>query len=92
MYLPAVKYVLDAKSPLSEASYNSAYKAQVYYDIYNKYGKLLQKRENGTSVVYLWSYKGEYPVVEIKNASYTAVASELSKYGITIDTLCEKAF
>lgn len=92
MYLPCIKYVLDAKFPLSEISYDSAYKAQVYYDIYNKYGKLLQKRENGTSVVYLWSYKGEYPVVEIRNASYTAVASELSKHGITIDTLCEKAF
>lgn len=90
MYLPAIRYVLNAKSPLPEASYNSAYKAEVYYDIYNKYGKLLQKREKGTPVVYLWSYKGEYPVAEIRNATYESVALKLSLQNITVEALCDK--
>lgn len=90
MYLPAVEYILDAKSPLAENSYSSSYKAQIYYDMYNSHGKLLQKNENGTTVVYLWSYKGEYPVAEIRNATYTAVASQLSAKGIAVATLCEK--
>ena len=90
MYLPAVEYKLDAKLPLPEASYRSAYRAQVYYDLYNKNGKLLQKRENGTPLVYLWSYKGEYPVAKISNVTYTVVASKLSALGTTVEELCEK--
>lgn len=90
MYLPAIKYELNIKSPLPEASYKSAYKAQVYYDLYNKNGKLLQKRENGVSTVYLWSYNGEYLVAEISNATYTTVASYLSAQGTTADVLCAK--
>lgn len=90
MYLPAVEYTLDAKSPLAENAYSSSYKAQIYYDTYNNRGKLLQKNENGTFVVYLWSYKGEYPVAEIRNATYATVASKLSAQGVNAATLCER--
>lgn len=90
MYLPSAEYTLDAKAPVAEASYGSSYKPQTYYDTYNSRGKLLQKRENGMPTAYLWSYKGEYPVAEIKNATYTEVASKLSGQGVTTAILCER--
>lgn len=91
MFLPAAQYTLNAPQTLPEATYQSAYKAQVYYDLYNKNGKVLQQREKGMSTVYLWSYMGEYPIAEISNTTYATVASKLSALGITVDTLCDKA-
>lgn len=90
MYLPAVEYTLDAKTALAETTYSSFYKPRIYYDTYNSRGKLLQKREDGTPTVYLWSYKGEYPVAVIRNATYTEVATHLHAKGITAEDLCER--
>ncbi|WP_367330283.1 hypothetical protein [Sphingobacterium multivorum] len=47
---------------------------------YNSFNKLqeLKKLENPTTV-YLWGYRGQYPVMEIKNATYAEVATVLTQ-------------
>ena len=56
---------------------------------YTKYGKPSYIiKDDATKVVYLWSYKGQYPIAEIKNASYTDVITHISQE--TINTLADK--
>lgn len=49
--------------------------------IYHKYdvkgNPLYITKDDGTKIVYIWSYGGQYPVVEIKNASYEDVMNIL---------------
>lgn len=45
---------------------------------YDNYGNpLFINKDNATNVVYLWSYNGQYPVAEIRNATYQEVSSAL---------------
>lgn len=90
LYLPNVKYVLNAKNPLPENNYSSHYEAQTYYDIYDSYGNLMQKRDYNVPTAYLWSYKGAYPVAEIKNAYLGEVETALSNANLTVEELCER--
>jgi YD repeat-containing protein len=47
---------------------------RVTYHNYSEYGKpVYVTQDDGTTVVYIWSYKGQYPVAEIKNATYSEV-------------------
>ncbi len=50
---------------------------------YNSYKNLVYKYTGGTGLinktVYIWSYKGEYPIAEIKNATYDEVKNALSE-------------
>lgn len=51
-----------------------AIEARIRYHQYDVYGNPLQVNMNGgMNVVYLWSYSGQYPVAEIKNASLAEV-------------------
>lgn len=45
---------------------------ETLYDAYDSYGNPLHLSHNGVnSTYYLWSYKGKYPVAEIKGGNYT---------------------
>ncbi len=45
---------------------------ETVYDAYDSYGNPLHLSHNGfNSTFYLWSYKGKYPVAEIKGGNYT---------------------
>jgi hypothetical protein len=58
------------------------------YDKYNNPVNIISKDNFSTCI--LWSYKGQYPVAEIKNASYAAVNTALSAIGISsIDALAQ---
>lgn len=61
----------------------------ILYKEYDSYGNPVYIIQEGSiQLVYLWSYGGQYPVAEIKNASYTDVNSALSSIGLTsIDAL-----
>jgi hypothetical protein len=52
--------------------------------IYDRYGNLLQKKENGIYYSYLWGYNRLYKIAEIAN---TPLEEVLQKLGITEDTL-----
>jgi len=61
---------------------------QVQFLNYNKYGKPMFMISNCVDkTVFLWGYKGEQLIAEIKNASYTDVANALS--GITPEQLSD---
>lgn len=48
----------------------------IIYDYYDAQGNILQLTSaDGVSTVYLWSYNYEYPILEIRNATYAEVKS-----------------
>lgn len=63
---------------LLKQSSNGLFENQIRYD-YDIYGNLLQYTTlDGISTSYLWSYNGQYPVAEIKNATYEQVRNALN--------------
>ncbi|MCW8309667.1 hypothetical protein K7A41_00330, partial [Sphingobacterium sp. InxBP1] len=50
------------------------------YDLFNNFREIL---ENGNlRTVYLWGYSGQYPIIEIKNATYAEVSALLTPAAI----------
>ena len=96
-YLPAEKYFVETNTPLTsfnafDGNRDSHYSLtpQLKFNTYGSCGRineLIQK--DGVSVMYLWSYNNEYPIAEIKNATYTEVSGVLS--GITPEQLANAA-
>lgn len=92
-YLPYEKYISEKKTPITSFSIFNGTKDSHYPLLpqikYNKYGyngrinEIIQK--DGNIITYLWSYKNEYPIAEIKNATFSQVSSALS--GITPEQL-----
>ncbi len=77
MYLPKTVSVVETTVPLSQSGYAQYYVPKINYDLHNSYGKPLQVSDTEYTTVYLWSYNGEYPVAEIRNATYAQVAAIL---------------
>lgn len=77
IFVPHIIYTLDTDVPRAKTAYTAYYNPKLYFDLYNSYGKPVQVRDNGISIVYIWSYNGQYPVAEIKNAAYTTVRDAL---------------
>ena len=60
---------------------------RIVYNDYNTYGNPLYIVKDGVDqVVYIWSYKGQYPIAEITGATYADVKTAL---GYTSDTQVE---
>lgn len=73
-YSPMIKPLSVSKCYSTSA--NS--RTEVEYLKYDKWGNPLEvKEKNGIHTVYLWAYCGQYPIAEIKNASYSQIASIL---------------
>lgn len=54
-------------------------KKRITYPKYDRYGNLIYAcKDDKEKVVYLWSYKGQYLVAEIKGVDYSQVRSALS--------------
>ena len=50
------------------------------YDKYNELGRVSQyTTSDNVSTVYLWSYSGQYPIAEIKNATYDQIKTILGE-------------
>lgn len=61
-----------------ETSSDGAARTDLTYDLYDEKGNLLQYTTlGGRSTSYLWSYNYQYPVAEIKNATYDEVKQAL---------------
>ncbi|MDR2282395.1 MAG: hypothetical protein LBE37_04265 [Sphingobacterium sp.] len=56
---------------------------RITFPSYDNYGNLqeIKKQENAT-VTYLWGYGGQYPIAEIRNATYAEVALVLTQAAI----------
>lgn len=50
----------------------------IYHEYDAKGNPLYITKDGGTKIVYIWSYEGQYPVAEIKNASYEEVLNVLN--------------
>lgn len=57
-----------------------SYKKIHSFDLYGNDGNLIQYTSiDGVSTVYLWGYKNQYPIVEIKNATYNQIKDLISE-------------
>lgn len=69
---------------------NTAAEPRIIYQNYDQYGNPVYiTKDNAEHVLYLWSYNGQYPIAEIKNATYSEVeAAAKSVFGVSsIDAL-----
>lgn len=52
------------------------------FDVYDSYGNVIAATgKDNVDKVYIWGYKGKYPVAEIGNATYSQVKSALNNVG-----------
>ncbi len=72
---------------------NPAVETRITFDNYDKLGNPNSiTKDNAGSIIYLWSYKGMYPVAEIRNADYAAVNTALGTVGLgSVEALSENA-
>lgn len=73
MILPGIVSTIKTKEPIPTGNQAAYYTPEIYFEIYNTYGRIVQLSDNNYRTVYIWSYNGEYPIAEIKNASYAQV-------------------
>lgn len=69
-----------ARLPKRESVYNTesgAFVEKILYTKYDTYGNPVELYKAGTPVVYIWSYKGMYPIAEIVNCTYSQASSLL---------------
>lgn len=68
---------------VSAAKGNDVYEKRINYLKYDENGNpLFITKDSVTKIVYLWSYKGEFPVAEITNVSYTDMEGVLGTANI----------
>lgn len=78
-YLPNSIYTLNTTTPVSLNNYTSMYGPAVFFDRYTPNGKYRELRgKDGIPIVYLWSYNGQYPIAEVKNATYDNVVGAVN--------------
>lgn len=75
-------------SSLKWAKGNNAYETRMQYTKYDTDGNLLEYvRPDGVTVSQLWSYKNQYPIVQVEGMSYSTMTSILgSGYVTNINT------
>lgn len=100
--LPDTAYSLVLDNPLPLSSFvrgfinnlgyfkkDEHYRANLNFSLYNNYGNVVEQQyTNGAKEVFLYGYKGLYPVAKIINASYIQLAGLINQdylSGITDD-------
>ncbi|MBK5722995.1 hypothetical protein JGH11_19175 [Dysgonomonas sp. Marseille-P4677] len=90
LYLPSQIYSFNSTIPQSLPTYSNYFKNDYTFIKYNNKGKLLGLRLPAqTNILYLWSYNSQYPIAEIKNATFEEVeAAAKAVFSVTnIDAL-----
>lgn len=65
--------------------YGDRFDDRIRYEKYDKYGNpVYVVKDDIEKVVYLWSYKGRYPIAEIKNATYEQVERVALQIGLDL--------
>lgn len=88
LLLPSKTYFSEITSKLPKDT-STFFEGEVNKDIYpsdnvencrhDQYGNLIHAVSNGTvNYIYLWGYRGQYPIAEITNASYEEVQGALN--------------
>ncbi|HMM05035.1 MULTISPECIES: hypothetical protein [unclassified Dysgonomonas] len=74
MCLPKVIQKLNIAKPESLTSYSQFFEEEFRFDRYDNKGNVVQITDkDNVPTVYLWSYSGQYPITEIRNATFTEV-------------------
>lgn len=75
IYVPGAIHEWNSQKNIDELVYS--------YDKYDDKGNVLESRaKGGMPISYLWSYKSQYPVAEIKNAEYATIVNILGQMAI----------
>lgn len=69
MILPKYELVLNTTNMINDIAL-CKYDTTIIYDSYTQFGRIRDLRYKGTPISYIWSYKGTYPIAELKNATY----------------------
>lgn len=78
MYVPGMISSLKMTTSVLPGNHESYYRPAVCFDVYDICGNILQIRgKDGTPIVYLWGYNYQYPIAEIKNATYEEVCKKI---------------
>jgi hypothetical protein len=78
------KFVLDN----IQTGKNNNFETRIVYHNYNSHGNpLYLTKDDAEKVVYLWAYNYQYPIAEIKNASYSDIVAKISGGQTTIDNI-----
>lgn len=77
LFMPDKIYNLETVNGLSESNRTSGYVLNVEYEMYDAYGNILQICERGQRTAYVWGYNHQYPIAEIKGATYAQVVVAL---------------
>ncbi|MBK5723050.1 hypothetical protein JGH11_19465, partial [Dysgonomonas sp. Marseille-P4677] len=74
---------------LTMNNYIQYYEKDYEIEKFDSYGNPVYiLKDDAIHLIYLWSYGGQYPIAEIKNATYTDINSALSTVGlVSIDAL-----
>jgi YD repeat-containing protein len=69
----------------SKRDYSASYDIDITFNQYDTNGNIIQYTEkDGIPMVYLWSYSGQYPIAEIKNAAFTEIeAAAKTTFSVT---------
>ena len=77
LFMPDEIYNLETVNGLSESNRASGYVLNVEYEMYDAHGNILQISERGKKTAYVWGYNHQYPVAEVKGATYAQVVAAL---------------
>lgn len=81
LFMPDKIYNLETVNGLSESNRAGGYALNVEYEMYGPHGNILQISERGQRTAYIWGYNHQYPIAEIKGATYAQVVAALG--GVT---------
>ena len=85
LFLPYKVRTLDISASVTESNYSNHFHDDVVFNSFDSHGNVLQMTVKGMPVTYIWSYKGELPVAEIRNATYNQLSAN-----INFSTFCSK--
>lgn len=57
--------IFDVKLDAVDMDHSDSYRARVIYDLYDNAGNPVQVTRDGLTTLYVWGYKGQYPISEI---------------------------
>ncbi|PWG79527.1 hypothetical protein DDR33_15760 [Pararcticibacter amylolyticus] len=82
------EYRLDnfsiVKGKIYYATGSNSYQPRIEFKRYDEDGNLLHvTKDSVLNISYLWSYKGEFPVAEVKNATYSQIENILGAGAIS---------
>ncbi|WP_455587097.1 hypothetical protein [Bacteroides sp.] len=86
-YLPEIEYFQKG---------NNSFEGRIKYHLYDNYGNPVQiSMDDDDPIFYIWGYKGQYPIAEIRNAySYNTLRNALqgrAPEGMSADTIPDYA-